>query len=221
MPIDSEALERSASAIEALGVGPELTACIAGLEHEVEGATRDDLAAILNPQKIDESLLRGALTIKSIAAQVHVIIHAVGILVALPSILEEGETVERVSLGAGNTGRDHDLETDRQIGEFKFIEWKGGPESIRQNSVFADVFNLASADTPKRRVLYVTGKENPLRFLRNRRAITSVVSRSASLASRFRTAHGEEFTTVRDYWMTVESMVEVVDLRDLSPAFRE
>lgn len=54
------------------------------------------------------------------------IMHAAGIMVALPWILESGEIVESLSLGAGNTGRDHDLETNRRIAEFKFIDWRGG-----------------------------------------------------------------------------------------------
>jgi hypothetical protein len=39
-------------------------------------------------------------------------------LVALPKILEPGELVQSLSLGDGNTGRAHDLETDRRIDEF-------------------------------------------------------------------------------------------------------
>lgn len=66
-----------------------------------------------------------------------------------------GEQIESLSLGAGNTGRSHDLEPDRRIAEFEFIEWRGGAESIRQNSLFVDLFNLASSDIDKRKVLYV------------------------------------------------------------------
>lgn len=124
------------------------------------------------------ALLQAALGVKRMAGQINVIVHAVGILVSLPYVLEPGERIESLSLGAGNTGRLHDLETHRQIAEFKFIEWRGGPESIRQNSLFVDLFNLVSANTSKRRVLYVIGKETPLRFLRNRRALSSVLSRN-------------------------------------------
>ena len=56
---------------------------------------------------------------KRSAGQINVIVHAVGILVALPKILEPGELVQSLSLGAGNTGRAHDLETDRRIDEFR------------------------------------------------------------------------------------------------------
>lgn len=68
--------------------------------------------------------------------KVNVVIHALGILLCLPHILEADGTVQYVSLGAGNTGRQFDLETDRRVAEFKFIQWQGGPESIRQNSLF-------------------------------------------------------------------------------------
>src|SRR5437879_4998533 len=127
-----------------------------------------------------------------------VIVHAVGILVSLSYVLEPGERIESLSLGAGNTGRPHDLETDRQVAEFKFIEWRGGPESIRQNTLFVDVFNLATARTNKRRVLYVVGKATPLRFLNNRRALTSVLSKNSAVASRFRDLYGDTFQTVRE-----------------------
>ena len=60
-----------------------------------------------------------ALLVKRSAGQINLIVHAVGILVALPKILEPGELVQSLSLGAGNTGRAHDLETDRRIDEFR------------------------------------------------------------------------------------------------------
>ena len=125
--------------------------------------------------------------------------------------------IESLSPGAGNTGRDHDLETDKQIAEFKFIEWRGGAESIRQNSLFVDLFNLASADTIKRRVMYVVGKTEPLRFLNNQRALDSVLSKNAAVALRFKQLHGDTFATVREYFGTVRELVEIVDLSEIVP----
>jgi hypothetical protein len=58
-------------------------------------------------------------------------------------ILRPGEVIDCVSLGAGNTGRAFDLETNLRIAEFKFIHWQGGPESIRQNSLFKDFYEMA------------------------------------------------------------------------------
>ncbi len=133
-------------------------------------------------------------------------------------MLEAGEHVESLSLGAGNTGRTFDLETDRQVGEFKFIAWRSGAESIRQNGLFIDIFRLALAETDRCKVVYLTGLEHPLRFLRGRRALTSVLSKSASAAARFRNAYGERYVVVSDYWRDASGTLELVDLLPLVPA---
>ncbi len=83
----------------------------------------------------DESLA-GAVAIKHIAGEVTVAIHALGILLALPHVLEPGERIESVSLGAGDTGRAFDLETDRQVAEFKSSVVAEAPIPIRQNCLF-------------------------------------------------------------------------------------
>jgi len=156
--------------------------------------------------------LDAALVIKRASGQINVLVHAIGILNALPHILEEGEIVENLSLGAGNTGRKHDLETDRRVAEFKFIEWRGGPESIRQNTLFVDLFNLASNPTRKRKELYLVGTAIPLRFLQNRRALNSILSKDVATGARFRALYGDRFRTVGDYYQTVKDDVRIVDL---------
>jgi hypothetical protein len=98
-----------------------------------------------------------AALLKRVAGQINVVIHALGILLCLPYILELGEEIHYVSLGAGNTGRDFDLETNRRIAEFKFIHWQGGPETIRQNALFKDFYQMAEHATDKQRFLYVLG----------------------------------------------------------------
>jgi hypothetical protein len=153
--------------------------------------------------------------------RVNGLIHAVGILVSLPYIREPGEVITALSLGAGNTGRAYDLETDRRIAEFKMTEWRGGPETIRQNNLFADVFTLATAETGKRGVLYLLGTDHALRFLRGSRAMSSVLSRNPKTRRRFLELHGtERFPTAGSYWATVQHIVDLVDLRELVPAFR-
>lgn len=214
-------IEAALAAVQAFGAGTALTARIADLETRLQRTTRDRAAALLTAEQIDETALSGALTIKQLSAQIDVVIHALGILASLSYVLKRGEVIQSLSLGAGNTGRHHDLETDRQIAEFKFIQWRGGPESIRQNGVFVDVFNLASADTNKRRVLYLLDKHHALRFLGNQRVIASVLSKNASVHARFRAAHHDQFATVREYWTTIEHRVEIIDLRDLVPAFKD
>ena len=118
--------------------GDSLRTTIANLEKDLRGSPVAEI-----PDKVPQigsDLLEAAVVLKEVAGQVNVLIHAVGILLSLPHILDDGEVVESLSLGAGNTGRDFDLVTDRRLAEFKFIQWRGGAESIRQNSIFKDFF---------------------------------------------------------------------------------
>src|ERR1700738_3688617 len=95
-----------------------LTLRVGDLERELAGRTREEAANALAADDVTPALLQAALAVKRIAGEINVIVHAVGILVALPYVLKPGERIQSLSLGAGNTGRRHDLETDRQIGEF-------------------------------------------------------------------------------------------------------
>jgi hypothetical protein len=218
--LSAEDLQRALAALASFSAPGELTLRISELEYGLASLTREQAAQRLVAESVDGSILDAALAIKGLAGRINDIVHAVGILVALPHVLEPGEVIDSLSLAAGNTGRAHDLETDRQIAEFKFINWRGGAESIRQNSLFVDLFNLVTAGTEKRRVLYVVGSREPLRFLNNRRALTSVLSKNAAVASRFRELHGDRFVTVRDYYATVRDLVQIVDLADTVPELR-
>jgi hypothetical protein len=106
---------------------------ISNLENSFRGANKAACDTLCSDFGIGPQLLHSAFLLKRIAGQVNVIVHSVGILLSLPYILEEGETIQDLSLGAGSTGSLFDLETDLRIAEFKFILWKGGAESIRQN----------------------------------------------------------------------------------------
>jgi hypothetical protein len=212
-------LVKAADAIGQLGKGGELTETIRAIETSLTGKQRRAAERTIASHEVDEAVLLGALKIKDLAGQIHVVIHAIGMLVALPHILERNERIESISLGAGNAGRKHDLVTDRRIAEFKFIQWRGGAESIRQNGLFIDLFNLASAKTNRRRCMYVVDREHPDRFLAGRRALSSVLSRNTAAAARFKALHGEKFRTVADYAEFIKGRIEIVDLRDVVPAF--
>lgn len=156
--------------------------------------------------------MSSAASVKKVAGQINVIIHAAGILCSLPHILKPGELVESVSLGAGNTGRPFDLETNLRIAEYKFIDWQGGPETIRQNSLFKDFFELAEYKTDKSKYVYVVGTSHPLRFLNGGRALTSVLSRFPSILERLQEKHGSTVAVVRDYYQLKKDEVEIVDV---------
>lgn len=217
--ISDQGLQSALALLGDLTQGLELTAWIGAAERQLHGVDASEVAPWLDAAMVSSETLDAALLVKRTAGQINVLVHSIGILTALPYILEAGETIESLSLGAGNTGRAHDLVTNRRIAEFKFTDWRGGPESIRQNGLFADLFSLASDPVKKSKVLYVVGKDIPLRFLQNRRALTSVLSRNELLAQRFHKEYGDQFITVRDYYETVRGQVDIVDLADVVPAW--
>lgn len=198
-----------------------LTRRIAALESSLSGMSREDAVNFILDEGIEPAMLAGAVEIKRIAGEVNVAIHSLGLLLSLSEILEPQERVLRLSLGAGNSGREHDLETNLQIAEFKFIDWRGGAESIRQNSLFVDIFRLAKSETDRRKIVYLTSLEHPLRFLQGRRAIGSVLSKNASVAKQFDDMHGGEFRVVSDYWKYLHGVVELVDLTAVAPGLPE
>ena len=140
-----------------------------------------------------------------------------GILLCLPRLLESGEVVEYVSLGAGNTGRAFDLETNKRIAEFKFIRWQGGPEAIRQNALFKDFYLMAEYAGAKRKYLYVLGTEHPLKFFNGSRALSSILSRNVKLKGEFVAKFADQYPTVRDYYVPRKHAVIIQDVSEWVP----
>jgi len=99
-----------------------LTRRLALLEPTLKGRAATSAVAISEQNGFTDDALRAALVLKAAAGQINVLIHAVGILTALPHILKDDERVESLSLGAGNTGRCFDLETNLRIAEFHSLE---------------------------------------------------------------------------------------------------
>ena len=198
--------------------GGSLKDRLRSLEGDFHGLNRKGAAKVCDANSLNPELLKAAFSLKQIAGQINVIIHASGILAALPSILEDSEVIESLSLGAGNIGRDFDLETNRRVAEFKFINWKGGSESIRQNSLFKDFYELAEAETDKAKYLYVLGLEWPMKFFAGRRKLSSVMSRNVGLAQNFNRRFGDRFEKVHEYY---ESRKERVRIEDLTPIVPE
>lgn len=186
-------------------------------DHLVRGDVSDcaDLNATIG---IGSDLLEAAATVKRAAAQIDVLIHSIGILHLLPSVLEEGEIVKYLSLGAGNTGKKFDLETDRQIAEFTFIAWRGGAEAIRQNKLFVDFFHLAEAETTKTRNLYVLGMQHPEKFFNGSRALASVLGKRPDEAKALAALYGDSFRVVNEYYRHHASRVNVRDISALVPS---
>lgn len=208
--------ERTINIVNALVrfTGPNLTATLSRLEADVKGVTADECSGFLENAGAAPQALSAAAELKRQAGQINVTIHALGILLCLPHMLEPGERVEYVSLGAGNTGRAFDLETNLRVAEFKFIHWRGGSESIRQNSVFKDYLLLALHPTAKRKYLYLLGTDHALKFLRGGRVLASVLSRDDKLQRKFTDRFGDTYRTVGSYYA---SHADAVRIEDVSP----
>lgn len=204
-------IDKALRALEAFQ-GNSLTESLSDIENRITGFNFEDVKGLCAAQGIDETFMDSAAAVKRVAGQINVIIHAAGILRSLPSILEHGEKVESVSLGAGNTGRQFDLETNIRVAEYKFIDWHGGPETIRQNSIFKDFFELAEHDTHKKKYLYVVGTKHPLKFFSGGRALTSVLSRHPKILARVQEEYGDSIVKVRDYYEMKKREVTISDV---------
>src|SRR5882762_2997414 len=178
--------------------GADLTRTIGQIEKSLKGASAATYSAMLTTSGAKAEVLGAAGLIKQLAGQINVVIHALGILLCLPRILRPGEMIDYVSLGAGNTGRAFDLETNQRIAEFKFIRWQGGAEAIRQNGLFKDFYLLAEHPSAKSKYLYVLGTNHPLKFFNSRRSVSSILSQQVGLKEQFGKTFGEQYQTVRD-----------------------
>ncbi len=194
-----------------------LTRRIAELETRLRGIDRAACAVVLGPEQIGRPLWDAAMELKRATGQIHVLIHTIGVLLALPHVMEDGEFIERLSLGAGNTGRTFDLETNRRVAEFSFIDWKGGPESMRKKQLFADFYKLAETNVDKERDLFVKGLAYPLRFLESGTSLESAMSRDTRLHRSFHDKHAHRFRTVGEYYTSRRHLVRLRDLAELAP----
>ncbi len=196
---------------------PKLRDRISKLQESLSGVNLDRSRSIILENAIDKSLFESALVLKKISSQIDEVMHATGILLSLSYILKKGELIEKLSLGAGNTGVPFDLETDRRIAEYKFIHWNGGPESIRQNGLFKDFYKLAEYKSEKKKYLYVVGG-TPKNFLANsNRNINGVLN--DKLWRDFKIKYKKEFLRVNKYYQLQKKNVSVVDLKEVMRGF--
>lgn len=198
-----------------------LTDRISSIESDLKGGDAKTCETIYSSLGVTSTLLESAIVFKRTASQINTLMHSVGILLTLPHILKDGEVIEYLSLGAGNSGRPFDLETNRCIAEFKFIHWKGGAESIRQNSIFKDFYFMAEHETEKEKYLYVLGTKYPLKFLNGGRSLNSVMSKNSKMWTVFQERYGTQFTKVREYYEYRKSTVQLVDIGEIVPQFME
>lgn len=197
-----------------------LTETIAEWESELAGADKTKLNDTTAQMGLNREVLMAAVNVKKASAQINVVIHAVGILYALPFLLIDGEKIEELSIGAGSTGGGFDLVTNQRIAEFKFSHWQGGSGSVsRKKSLFQDFYKLAREDTTKEKYLYLLNTEIPLRFLQGRRQIRNALNKSQGLLADFEQRYGGKYSTVGDFYADFRTQIKVVDLKQRVPGF--
>ncbi len=75
---------------------------VSSLEKELVGKDKTGCPFIYSEHVIGSSLLDSAVALKRAAGQVNEVVHAIGILLSLPHILRDEETIQSLSLAAGN-----------------------------------------------------------------------------------------------------------------------
>ena len=93
--------------------------------------------------------------------------------------------MESLSLGAGSSEtKRFDLETNRRIAEFTFIEWTGN-DNTRLQKIFKDFYRLAEFETKKRKELWVTDDAYVLKYLRSGSSIRSATHKHRDVWENF------------------------------------
>jgi hypothetical protein len=180
--------------------GARLAGTIHLLEQRLSGKNPAEIRQVNKSSIVDLELLLAAAAVKRASAQIDVVIHAAGILHALPFLLDEDEVVESLSIGAANADSDFDLVTDRRLAEFKFIHWQPKGNAVRNKTLFQDFYRLARAETTKDKYLYLLQTDLPLRFLTGSRNILKVLDRNRRLADDFEQRFGDRFQTVGAFY---------------------
>lgn len=203
--------------------GLPLTTRVATLEHALLGADMHSVAAIADDNDIAADTLGAALTVRDAFGRVSDVIHALVITLALPRILEPGETVTvRPSLAAGNDpGRKFDLETDRRVAEFKVSGWTG-TDAMRKRGTFVDLVHVALDESPREKYVYVLG-DDPRRFLENTTSTAAwgFTRKSALQRDVFEKRWGPaESISIADFRRDHASAVHIVDLYEVIPELR-
>jgi hypothetical protein len=189
-----------------------LRAQIAAIERDLLDKNKADVLLLVEKQGIRD-VLTEKLYIKRLSAQVDVAIHAFGILFALSEIMEDGEVIEYLSLGAGNTGKAFDVATSKRIAEFKFAKWDGGSNTIRQNGIFKDFLELAinTKSEGKMKQIFCLSANEVIRFLNNsERSLASVLSRNP-MNKKYPDVQ-LQYKTVKAFYNDFKNEVEIIEL---------
>jgi hypothetical protein len=143
---------------------------------------------------------------------------AASILVLLPELLEEGETLVNrpAPVSENDARRPFDVEADRRVAEFKQGRWAGG-DAQRKREVFGDLVRPAADTSGRRPELYMLGPE-PGRLLATwRQRVSWALERSLVTLRLFHERFGDVDVSVASFTVGPGARVRVVDAAPLLP----
>src|SRR4051812_21993642 len=122
-----------------LGAPGGLGQRIAALEADLVGRNGETAAAVVAAHGLTPATFSASLLVREGLGKLSDLIHATGIALALPHLLEPNEVLKTPSLAAGNDpGRLYDVETNVRAAEFKFARWTNGGEGGRGKGLFQE-----------------------------------------------------------------------------------
>lgn len=200
-----------------LGGADGLGQRIAALENELAGKDRDAVATVVASHGLASATLAASLLVREQLGKLSDLIHATGIALALPHVLESGELLKKPSLAAGNDPeRLYDVETNLRVAEFKLARWTNGGNGAREKDLFKDLVLLTEAPSSLRAELYVRGPR-PARFLSGQASARKQLKRSQAVLSVFDGQVGDPEITVATYVSAFAPHVRVIDLEQAVP----
>jgi hypothetical protein len=194
-----------------------LRTTVAELEIALTGCGAEQAAQVASAHGVTAELLRSAFAARDALGKLSDLIHAAAIALALPHLLESGETLVRPSLAAGNTPeRLFDVETDRRIAEFKLARWDGN-DGGRQQPTVKDLVRLAADGSGRTAELYVCG-QRPITWLQSTRSpVRQQLRRYQAAVAAFRTGFGDPEIAVSDFVSGAGARVRLIDLEQRLP----
>ncbi|MEI2702215.1 MAG: hypothetical protein V9E83_07420 [Baekduia sp.] len=191
---------------------------IAALESDLAGRNLETTAAVVAAHGLTPATLSACLLVREELGKLSDLIHATGIALALPHLLEPNEVLKTPSLAAGNDpGRLYDVETNVRAAEFKFARWTNGGNGGREKDLFKDLVLLTQVPLSLRPEIYVRGPR-PARFLGGQASARKQLKRSQSVLAVFDAQVADPEITVAAYVSKYAGRVCVVDLERAVPS---
>jgi hypothetical protein len=201
-----------------LGAPGGLGQRIAALERDLAGKNGETAAAVVAAHGLTAATFSASLLVREELGKLSDLIHATGIALALPHLLEPGEVLKIPSLAAGtDPTRLYDVETNLRAAEFKFARWTPGGNGGREKDLFKDLVLLTQAPKSLRAEIYVRGPR-PARFLAGGASALKQLRRSQVVLALFDAQVSDPEVTVAAYVSEYAAHVRIIDLEQAVPS---